>query len=296
VPIGETRGWRTAASVALRVIPLIALTIFLVHERPWRLPLGAVPKPPLLLALALNVALVVPFKALRWRIMLDDPPPFLSTLAASLEGQLATITVGFGSGDVVRAARLRGRVDDFGPAMAQHATEQITMCALVLIVAAFGPLPPIAAVVAASLVALFAVVVLLGERAVDFVRARGFPRVASMVDAGLAALSARKVAAVASLALAGWGLEILMIHFTLGAFGLPSGLALSALMLIGINAAVTLPGPPANVGTFEAGAVAVLYSAGARGPQALAFALGYHLLQVVPTAIAGAAVFLARGK
>src|SRR5262249_6147023 len=62
------------------------------------------------------------------------------------------------------------------------------------------------------------------------------------------------LAGVLLFSLLGWATEIAQLHFVLGAFGLPADTATATLILIGINAAVALPGPPANFGTFEAGA------------------------------------------
>jgi uncharacterized membrane protein YbhN (UPF0104 family) len=88
---------------------------------------------------------------------------------------------------------------------------------------------------------------------------------------------------------------VAQLHFVLQAFGLPSDAATATLVLIGINAAVALPGPPANFGTFEAGAIGALFLLGITGPTAVAFTVAYHLLHVVPTATLGTIIFFARG-
>jgi hypothetical protein len=93
-----------------------------------------------------------------------------------------------------------------------------------------------------------------------------------------------------ALSFAGWGLEAIMIVLTARAISVPVGVPLAIVVLLGINAAIALPSMPASAGAFEAGVTLVLLAAGvAKGP-AVALALLYHLVQVVPVTLAGAAV------
>jgi len=68
-------------------------------------------------------------------------------------------------------------------------------------------------------------------------------------------------------------------------------------VLFGVNLALAMPAPPANLGNFELGAGFALVGLGADRDQAAAFALGLHALQVLPTLLMGAVALLRfRGK
>jgi uncharacterized protein (TIRG00374 family) len=108
------------------------------------------------------------------------------------------------------------------------------------------------------------------------------------IQPGLAALRSRRVAAaVVAMSLGIWLLEVGMVILCGRAIHLPIGPALATIILLGINLAIALPSMPASAGTFESGASLVLVLSGmAKGP-AVAFALLYHAVQVVPVTIAG---------
>jgi uncharacterized membrane protein YbhN (UPF0104 family) len=88
--------------------------------------------------------------------------------------------------------------------------------------------------------------------------------------------------------LVAWGLEINVTALSLRAMGLHLPLAVSVLVLVAVNLALAVPfAPPGNAGTLELGATLALVGFGVPKEQALAFAICYHLLQVVPIAIVG---------
>jgi uncharacterized membrane protein YbhN (UPF0104 family) len=64
-------------------------------------------------------------------------------------------------------------------------------------------------------------------------------------------------------------------------------------VLFGINLALAIPAPPANLGNFELGAGFALIALGGERDHAAAFALGLHALQVFPTLVMGG-LFLLR--
>ena len=82
--------------------------VVLWREKPWTVTLAANAPWAVAAAILLNLSVSLPLKAARWRLALIDPPPFRQVLAATIEGLLANAAIGFGSGDLVRAARLRG--------------------------------------------------------------------------------------------------------------------------------------------------------------------------------------------
>jgi uncharacterized membrane protein YbhN (UPF0104 family) len=59
------------------------------------------------------------------------------------------------------------------------------------------------------------------------------------------------------------------------------------LVLLSLNLAIAVPSTPAQVGAFELGASAPLALLGVPPERALAFALLYHVMQALPTTLAG---------
>ncbi len=85
-----------------------------------------------------------------------------------------------------------------------------------------------------------------------------------------------------------WGLEIVVTSLAMRAVGLHLPLIASILVLVAVNMALAFPvATPGNVGTLELGATLALLEFGVPKGEALAFAVCYHLLQVVPIGIIG---------
>ena len=90
--------------------------------------------------------------------------------------------------------------------------------------------------------------------------------------------------------LVAWTLEVGVVGLSMRAVGLHLPLAAVFLVLLAVNLALVFPlAPPGNIGTLELGATLPLLGFGVAKEEALAFALCYHLLQVVPIAILGVA-------
>jgi uncharacterized protein (TIRG00374 family) len=114
---------------------------------------------------------------------------------------------------------------------------------------------------------------------------------------GLAATGDPRALATSLLASAGsWLVEIGVIALAFEALGLHLPWSAAVAVLIGVNVALAVPfAPPGNAGTLEAGATLGLVGFGVAKDQALAFALVYHLLQIVPIGILGA-IFAGRAE
>jgi uncharacterized protein (TIRG00374 family) len=85
-----------------------------------------------------------------------------------------------------------------------------------------------------------------------------------------------------------WVLELNVTAIAFRAVGLELPFAAVCLVLLAVNLALAVPfAPPGNVGTLEVGATLGLMAFGVAKEQALAFALVYHFLQVVPIGILG---------
>ena len=95
----------------------------------------------------------------------------------------------------------------------------------------------------------------------------------------------------------GWSLlsdttDLLLVGLCLRALGIEVPPSAWALVLFSVNLAILLPSTPAQVGILEAGAVVALAAAGVPAAPALAFALAYHAVHLLPTTVLGLAGFL----
>ncbi len=280
----------------VRWLPIGLLAAALWRVKPWAVPVTTQAAWAIAAAIVLNFGVSLPLKAARWRIALPDPPPFREALAATLEGLLAGSAIGFGSGDLVRAARLRraGRefAVDYACTSAERGAEAFALALLVLVTAVVTDLGRLA--VALSGAAAVAYVALLTCGRAVLPGLAGWPRSQRALSSALRASTPRKVAAVVALSLLGWANEAAMLVLFQRAFHLEPSLRTAALTLVGINAAIAIPAAPGNFGTFEAGAAIALVACGAPRDVAVSYALAYHMTHVVPVAIVASAVYLAR--
>jgi len=285
------RHWKTA----LRFVPLGLLAVVLLRERPWAVTLSPGAGWAVAASIFLNLIGFLPLKAARWRVALIDPPPFRRVLAATIEGLLANAAIGFGSGDVVRSARLRRQTAvDYASSLAERGAEVLALAILVLVVSIATNLGPVALALSGAAAAGYAAVLVAGRVLVP--RLARWPRVQQALSAGLQASTPRRVAAMVALSLLGWSIELVMLMLFQGAFGLPVSVRTAMVTLVGINAAVAIPAVPGNFGTFEAGVALALVMCGAPRDVAVSYALAYHLSHVVPVAIIATAVFAYRSR
>ena len=138
----------------LRFVPLALFAVVLVREKPWTVRLSASAPWAVGASILLNFVVFLPLKAARWRIALVQPPPFWRVLAATIEGLLANAAIGFGSGDLVRAARLRPQAGDlavdYASTWAERGAEAFALALLVLASALVARLGPLALTLARS--------------------------------------------------------------------------------------------------------------------------------------------------
>jgi uncharacterized membrane protein YbhN (UPF0104 family) len=281
----------------LRLLPAVLLAVVLYREKPWARPWPAISMGALAAMCAINFAIYLPIKALRWKVALAAPPRFVALLASMLEGLLVSTAVGFGSGDVVRSARLRGTASftvDYGATMAERGAELVAVAILMFLGGTVANLGWPANLGGLACLLVYLVALVFGRQILP--RLARWPRLAAGVAAGLDASTPGRVLAMTALSLAGWLSEVGILMIGLQAFGLPSSAATALLVLLGINVAIVVPGPPANFGTFEAGVIAALGIVHVPVDRALLFGLGYHLILTIPTALVGAVVFAVRGR
>jgi uncharacterized membrane protein YbhN (UPF0104 family) len=283
-------------TIVLRCLPLALLAVVLWREKPWTVQLAASAPWAVAAAILVNLLFSLPMKAARWRVALIDPPPFGQALAATIEGLLANTAIGFGSGDVVRAARLRRNqfAVDYGCTWAERGAEVLALAIMVFVAALVTDLGPVALGISGLAVAGYLAVLATGRLLVP--RFQRWPRVQRALSAGLSASTPRRVALMAALSLLGWSVEIVMLVLFQRAFGLPTSVATALVTLVGINAAIAIPTVPGNFGTFEAGVATALVLSGAPRDVAVSYAVAFHLSHVVPVAVVATLVFLYRSR
>ncbi|HZL17351.1 MAG TPA: lysylphosphatidylglycerol synthase transmembrane domain-containing protein [Polyangia bacterium] len=291
--------WR----LLLRCVPLALLAVVLGREKPWTIHLSASAPGAVAATILLNLAVYLPLKAARWQVALMDPPPFRAVLAATIEGLLASAAIGFGSGDLVRAARLRrtgapgeaaaGQLAiDYGCTWAERGAEVLALAILIFATARSTGLGTVAMVISGLVIWGYAALLGAGRWVVP--RLGRWPRVRRGLWSGLRASTPRRVAAMVGLSLLGWSSELIMLVLFQRAFHLEPSLRAALLTLVSINAAIAIPTLAGNFGTFEAGAAAALVMCGAPRAVAVSYALTYHLTHVVPVAAVATAVYLMR--
>ena len=284
--------------MVLRCLPLGLLAVVLLREKPWQVQLSSSAPWAMAATILLNFAVFLPIKAARWRVALTDPPPFRQILAATIEGLLANAAIGFGSGDIVRSARLRQHTQkltvDYACTWAERGAEVLALAVLVFITALTTKLGGVTLIFSALVVLGYLALLAAGRWLVP--RLGRLPRLRHALSAGLGASTPRRVAAMAALSLLGWGSELVMLVLFQSAFHLQPSFHVALLTLVGINAAIVIPTLPGNFGTFEAGAIMALVMCGAPRDIAVLYALTYHLTHVVPVALVATTLYLVRSR
>jgi|GEM_PF-2214391 len=300
------------SGLLLRIFMLVATLIFLARGVRWIDLTNAARHAGLLLpglVVALNGCMMAA-NALRLRVLLRTPSIsfgscFLALVTASAINNVTPLR----GGDVARLwllNRAGGVTKSTAAAVAVvESLVQVLVLATISFVASLAVPGQMWATVAAPIVILAAsgMLVLLrlvaGKAELPGAGARArrgngiVIRIAALLgrlQPGLSALSEHGVAVRAlGLSLVAWTCEGVMVVLCARALGLSIGFGLAAIVLLGINLALALPSTPAGAGPFESAAAAVLILAGvAKGP-AVAFAVLYHAIQVVPVTIVGVA-------
>jgi glycosyltransferase 2 family protein len=305
-----TARFRKAALMSLRLLVLGGALVFVVRGVAWaqvgktlqRASLGF-----LVAVVAVNACMMI-LKAVRLQLLLTSTASLKTCLLAKLTASAINNVVPFRGGDVARLWMLE-----------RHAGIPKSAAVAVGVVEALFELFALAALsLAAALMipaqrwAVHVTPVVLGASAVLFaalkyVSGRSVARPAAAItpfdlSGRLRALARRlqagttglrepgTVAVVLILSFCIWGLEIAMVVLAGRAIHLALNPALAAVVLLGINLALVLPSMPAGAGTFEGGALLVLMLSGVAKEAGLAFALLYHLVQVVPVTLIGMVV------
>jgi hypothetical protein len=251
---------------------------------------------PLVLAAVLNF-LCLWGKAVCWRIMLAPHHKvgvwrlFRYTIATFAASAIAPAR----AGEVLRVWTLKRRdgvpvSDTAAVAVAEKLLDGISMIILVAPVPFLLPGLPwqvaggialCAAIALVLFVVLFIAVGRVGESASSRTWVRRFV-------AGMHVLrSPKRVLGSLALLILVWSADLGEVMAVFYALDIHLPIAAGLLVLFSLNLWIAIPSTPAQFGALEAGAISALQLLQVGGEQAAAFALLYHLLQVLPLIIAG---------
>jgi glycosyltransferase 2 family protein len=255
---------------------------------PWLLVVGA----------ALNFACLFG-KGVCWRLMLGPRHKvavtrlFRYTIATFAASAIAPAR----AGEVLRVWVLKRRdgvpvADSAAVAVAEKLLDGITMLILVApvpwLIANLPPevAPAIASGAAIAITAFIALYIAAG-------RVEGTTSASSLVRrfvAGMHVLrSPRRLLTAVGVLMLVWAADLLQVMVVLRAVGLDLSPAAGMLILFTLNVAIIVPSTPAQVGALQFGAMYAINALNVNHEKGLAFALLYHLGQIIPLIAAGLA-------
>jgi uncharacterized membrane protein YbhN (UPF0104 family) len=265
------------------------------------------------LAALVNIGAVLAMAA-RWHALLRPLAPrvrYVDTLKAMVMGFAVSVVVPARAGELARAEWLGrrtgiSRASILGTILLDHLVNAAGMflgiAALPLVLDLPGWLHSaiwLALVVFAAVgSAVFQLRPKAGQAAPDGAHGPGGRVGGAIADflarvrLGLTAMGDRRALLRSLLAsVLAWLLEIQVVFVTLRAFDIHVPFGVSLLVLMAVNLALVVPfAPPGNFGTIEVGATLALMESGVPKEHALAFALVYHFLQVIPLTLGGLAL------
>lgn len=310
----EQRRQRSPAFRALQLATWVAFAVGIVvlaRKLDWGRVRGEFVRADLtmgLLAVALW-PLTSAFQAMRWWLLAREalPARVRDAVAAYAVGAAATAVLPLRAGEAVRVELLaratRGsRAVSLGTVALDHTVNGIVMFVFAVALPLVLPVPRwVLGVVWGGMAGIVALALLLGRLAQSpprpGARGGGLRGAVHRLRGGLTGLrNPRAVVLAAACSTAAWTLEIVHASLALAAFHLPHGPAHAMAVLFGVNLVLALPAPPGNLGNFELGAGFSMVALGGGVENAAAFALGYHVLQLLPTLLAGAAFLPVAGK
>ena len=217
-------------------------------------------------------------------------------------GWAANVILPVRGGEVVRFAYLFSRHNlPVGTSLGIFTAEKILDGASIVLVAAFvpvlAPLPHAARLSLSLLAALtvggYVALVIATARLKKSESAgtRWQRLLGSVARGGLAIRSPRLLSMGLLYSVGALVCEGAIVALTLAAFGVAAPPVAVPLVILFVNLALVAPNAPANLGAFEAGAVLALAVVGVPTSPAVAFALGYHLVHMVPIVVAGGVTY-----
>lgn len=250
---------------------------------------------PIAVAAVINFGLIG-CKAVAWRLLLGPayPVPLRRLFDYTVTSCAASVILPLRAGELVRLWLLRDRdgvpiAHAAAVAMIEKLLDIVSMVILVV------PLPWLVEDLPSSLgrwitvlaTGVLCVLVVLGLVATRLARASFAARFADAINV---VRRPRVFAATLAVLLASWLIDLVMISLVAWAVGIELSIGAGILVLFSVNLAIAVPSTPGQLGTLEVGAVVGLHVLGVSGEKSLAFALAYHVLQVVPVVLVGLAL------
>jgi uncharacterized protein (TIRG00374 family) len=256
---------------------------------------------PLVVAASLNFVCLLG-KAVCWRIMLAPRHKvsvlrlFRYTVAAFAASAIAPAR----AGELLRVWALKRRdgvpaADTVAVAVAEKVLDGISMLIIVAPVPLLLPGLPRSvaggiALVAAIFIALF-IALFIAVGRVDAVGRADETKLRALLRRFLAGMhvvrSPKRVLGTIGLLLLVWAADLGEVMAVLYAVDIHLPIAAGLLILFTLNLTIMVPSTPAQAGALEAGALLALDLLHVGGEAPLAFALLYHLLQVIPLIAVG---------
>jgi len=290
---------RAIASRAGRVVTLAAMAgacIFLVRRLDVaRLgaALAAASLPLVALAAAVNLG-QVGVRALFLRALLAPvcAVPWARLCRYNLALFAANNLLPARAGEWVRIELLRSREDvpraaSLAVALVEKVLDAIALLLLALPLPLLLPGLPRSAVAAMWLLGAGGLVALVAAWALARWGERSTGRLGQLARGAAAVRRGRSLAGALGWSLASHAVDAIAIAICLAALDLHLPAASSLLVLLAVTLVLALPSAPAGMGSLEVGAVAALRLLGVDEARALAFALIYHAMQVVPVTALG---------
>lgn len=287
-------------AIVLRVVVIIAVAAclwFFVREIDWHELGGALASAklwPIALAALLNFACLWG-KAACWRIMLTPRfhVPTARLFRYTIAAFAASVLAPMRAGEVLRLWTLKRRdgvpvADSAAVAIAEKLLDGVSM--LILVAPLPWLLPGLPASVGTTIVVVAAIAVLLFVAlfvAVGRVREDATSWLSRFFAGMHVVRSGKRLALSLAVLIAVWLVDVAMVVCVLYAVNIDLPIPAALFILFAINLTIALPSTPAGVGAFEVGALAALEILGIPRAPAMAFALIYHVLQVLPLVVVG---------
>jgi glycosyltransferase 2 family protein len=263
-----------------------------------------------------SVAVNILGKAVRWKILMGEAGrriPFVRILASLLVGQMLNLLLPARAGDLSRAYVIGrqgpGAMFVVGTIVLEKLLDMILYATLFVLLLLLIPLPDWLGS-SATAVALVTCVAVIGVAAVTWSRdaltrlleryaerlpARMRHRLIDRVRSVLASLDVLQnrpdtlKLLVCSILI--WGTALLNNHLVLLALNVSLPVSASLLVLVVLQAGITLPSLPGNLGIFEYLCVLALSMFGIEQAAALSYGVVLHGVVMLPPLLAGAILF-----
>ncbi len=250
-------------------------------------------RPELLVAAAVINFAILLCKAASWWIMLapEHPVPLLRLYRLTISAFAASVLVPARAGEVMRIFVLKKQdgvpaTRSAAVAVAEKLFDAVSMLMVMAPVPWLVPALPASAgwwLGGLAIAALVAIAIL--RLLLDRVHPHGW---LGRFMAGMEVLRRpRKLAATIAVLVASWLVDLVLVWCVLAAVGIDLPLADGLVILFCLNLTVALPSTPGGVGALELGALFALDLLHVEREPALAFALLYHAVQVIPLVAVG---------